>query len=322
MKGGDSVINKEMKFQKDKLVSRLKGVSVPVVTPYRSTGEIDEEGMRNNLRFLINQGIKEGKGFLLILGTTGEFSNVTREEARHIVQIGVDECKGKVPLVVGSNHSNIKDVIEFGQYAASKGVDAILVRPTYYWGVPSEDMVLRHYSEVAREVPAGIIIYNRCLSNVVDLPIPTMKRLAEMDRVVALKDGTPIFSKFDKTIKELSGKISCINGWGELYEPYTLLMGSDGFLSVIANFIPHISLKLFSSTKKGDYLEAERIHRLVMPLLDVLFSGTYGQFIELAKYAMEVSGLAGGPVRDPLPRATKEQKTLIEQRLKEIEAAL
>jgi 4-hydroxy-tetrahydrodipicolinate synthase len=265
-------------------------------------------------------GIKEGQGFLLILGTTGEFSNLSREEACGVVQIGAQECKGKVPFIIGSNHSNIRDVIEFGQYAATAGADAILVRPTYYWGVPSEDMVLCHYHNIAREVPTGIVIYNRCLSNVVDLPIPTLKKLAEMDRVVALKDGTPSLSKFDRTVKELVGKISCINGWGEVYEPYTLLMGTDGFLSVVANFIPHLSIELYSLARNGNYVEAERIHKLLVPLLDILFSGTYGQFIELTKYAMETLGLAGGPARDPLPRATPEQKASLVNCLKNLPA--
>ena len=308
----------EISIGKQKLISRLKGVSVPMVTPFLSSGEIDEDGLRKNIRFLIKKGIREGQGFLLILGTTGEFSNLSREEGRQAVKIGVEECKGKVPLVIGANHSNIRDVIEFGQFAAASGADAILVRPTYYWGVPSEDMVLRHYGEIAREVPAGIVIYNRCLSNVVDLPIPTLKKLAEMDRVVALKDGTPIFSKFDRTIKELSGKISCINGWGEVYEPYTLLMGSDGFLSCPANFLPHLSTKLFSLARAGNYVEAEKIHKSLVPLLDILFSGVYGQFVELTKYALEALGLAGGPVRDPLPRATPEQKASLIRCLKDL----
>jgi 4-hydroxy-tetrahydrodipicolinate synthase len=314
------MLSTEVSTEKQKLISRLRGVSVPMVTPLLSSGEIDEDGLRKNIRFLIDKGIREGQGFLLILGTTGEFSNLSREEARQVVKIGVEECRGKVPLVIGANHSNIRDVIEFGQFAAGSGADAILVRPTYYWGVPSEDMVLRHYREIAREVPAGIVIYNRCLSNVVDLPIPTLKKLAEMDQVVALKDGTPIFSKFDRTIKELSGKISCINGWGEVYEPYTLLMGSDGFLSCPANFVPHLSTKLFSLARAGNYVEAEKIHKSLVPLLDILFSGVYGQFVELTKYALEALGLAGGPVRDPLPRATPEQKASLIRCLKDLGA--
>jgi 4-hydroxy-tetrahydrodipicolinate synthase len=306
--------------EKQKLIPRLRGVSVAVVTPFRPSGEVNEEGLRKNIQFLIDMGIKDGQGFLLILGTTGEFSNLSKEEACEVVQIGAEECKGKVPFIVGSNHSNIRDVIEFGQYGATAGADAILVRPTYYWGVPSDDMVLRHYDNITREVPTGIVIYNRCLSNVVDLPIPTLKKLAQMDRVVALKDGTPSFSKFDKTIKELTGRISCINGWGEVYEPYTLLMGSDGFLSVVANFIPHLSIELYSLTRNGNYVEAEKIHKLLVPLLDILFSGTYGQFIELTKFAMETFGLAGGPVRDPLPRATPEQKASLINCLKNLGA--
>lgn len=296
---------------KIRLMKRLQGVSVPMVTPFGPKGEIDEEGLRKNIRFLILSGIKEGQGFLLLLGTTGEFSNLTREEAQRIVVIGMEECKGKVPLVVGANHSNIKDAVEFGKSAASLGVDAILVRPPYYWGVPSEEMILKHYYEIAREVPAGIVVYNRCLSNLVDIPITTLMKLSEMEQVVALKDGTPDFRKFDRTIKDLSGRISCINGFGEIYEPYTMLMGSNGFLSCPANFIPKYSLKLFSLAREGDYIGAEKIHRSLMPLLNTLFSGIYGQFIELTKYAMEIVGLSGGPVRDPLPRATSDQKSAI-----------
>jgi len=304
--------------RKRELMSRLKGVSVPVVTPMLHSGKIDEDGLRSNIRFLIEKGIKEGKGFLLILGTTGEFSSLSKEEAARVAKIGTEECRGSVPVVIGANHSNIRDVVEFGQYAASLGAEAILVRPVYYWGVPTEDMILRHYSLVAREVDTGIVVYNRCLSNVVDVPIETLKKLAEMDEVVALKDGTPSLRKFDKTIKDISGKISCINGWGELYEPYTLLMGSDGFLSVAANFIPEFSMRLFTLARSGNYVEAENIHKELTPLLDTLFSGTYGQFIELAKYAMEAIGLSGGPTRDPLPRATAEQKAAIRNNLKDI----
>lgn len=304
--------------QKHSLMGRLRGVSVPMVTPLRPSGEVDEEGLRKNIRFLIEKGIKEGQGFLLVLGTTGEFSSFSGEEAKRIAKIGVEECKGKVPVVVGANHSNLRDVIEFGQYAASIGADAILVRPVYYWGVPTEEMVLSHYGAVAKEVSTPVVVYNRCLSNVVDLPIPTLKKLAEMDQVVALKDGTTVFGKFDRTVKELSGKVSCINGWGELYEPYTLLMGSDGFLSVAANFVPELSLKLYNLARKGNYVEAEKVHRSIVPLLDALFAGSYGQFIELAKHAMEARGLAGGPSREPLPPASPEQKAAMRNSLKEL----
>jgi len=307
-----------MLSKKEIIMKRLKGVSVPMITPFTPSYEIDEEGLRKNIKFLINSGIKEGQGFLLLLGTTGEFSNLTRDEARRIVSIGVDECKEKVPLVVGVNHGNISDAIEFGQYATAMEVDAILVRPPYYWGVPSEEMVLKHYTKIANETKANIIIYNRCLSYLVDLPVETIIKLSNMDQIVALKDGTPDFKKFDKTIKALSGKISCINGFGEIYEPYSLLMGADGFLSCPANFVPQYSLKLFSLARDGNFLGAEKIHRTMLPLLNTLFSGTYGQFIELTKHAMVTLGLAGGPVRDPLPSATKEQKSNIAQYLKEL----
>jgi 4-hydroxy-tetrahydrodipicolinate synthase len=298
-------------INKDSLKLRLKGVSVPVITPMLSDGQVDYKGLERNLEFLIQSGIKEGAGFLLILGTTGEFSSLSREELKEVAKAGISVCKGRVPVVIGSNHSNIRDVIEFGNFAGSLGADAVLVRPVYYWGIPTEEMVLNHYQEIERNVDLGIVVYNRCLTTVVDLPIDTLKKLAELKSVVALKDGTHQLSKFNKTIKALTGKISCINGWGEVYEPYTLLMGSDGFLSVAANFLPRISLKLYDSAKQGNFNEAEKIHLALAPLLDALFSGSYGQFVELAKFALELCGLCGGPVRPPLPMASEQQKSAI-----------
>ena len=179
-------------------------------------------------------------------------------------------------------------------------------------------MVLSHFREIDKQLEIGIVIYNRCLSNIVDLPIDTLAKLVELENIVALKDGTPSLSKFNKTVKALSGKVSCINGWGELYEPYTLLMGSSGFLSVAANFIPEISLKLYSLAKQGNFVEAEAVHRSLSPLLDALFSGSYGQFVELAKYANEICGLASGPVRTPLPKAKSEQKDAIKMSLSKL----
>jgi 4-hydroxy-tetrahydrodipicolinate synthase len=306
------------KAKKKELMQRLRGVSIPLITPLKASGEVDENGFRKNIQYMIEKGICEGQGFLLVLGSTGEFPSFSKDEAVRIAQIGVKECKGKVPVIVGCNHSNIKDVIEFGNYVAGLGVDAILVRPVYYWGVPSEEMILSHYGLVAKEVPAAIVVYNRCLSNVVDIPTSTAEKLAEMDAVVALKDGTSSLSKFDKTVKALTGKISVINGWGEPYEPYTLLMGTDGFLSVAANFMPEISLKLFKLAESGDFVGAEKIHRSMCPMLDTLFSGTYGQFIGLAKYAAEAVGLAGGPTRRPLPPPTEEQKAAMKKCLQDL----
>ncbi|MBI5578012.1 MAG: dihydrodipicolinate synthase family protein [Deltaproteobacteria bacterium] len=298
-------------LDKERIKARLKGVSVPVITPMLSQGQVDYSGLEKNLDYLIQSGLQEGNGFLLILGTTGEFSSLSREELRAVAKVGVDACKGRVPVVIGSNHSNIREVIEFNNYVGSLGADAVLIRPVYYWGIPTEEMVLNHYNEIEKNTDIGIVIYNRCLTTVVDLPIDTLKKLAEFSKVVALKDGTHQLSKFNKTIKALSGKISCINGWGELYEPYTLLMGSDGFLSVAANFLPRISLKLYTFTKIGNFQEAEKIHLALAPLLDALFSGSYGQFVELAKYGMELRGLSGGPVRTPLPKASEQQKSAI-----------
>jgi len=306
------------KTRKKELMQRLRGVSIPLITPLDASGEVDEKGFRKNIQYMIQKGICEGRGFLLVLGSTGEFPSFSRDEAARIAKIGIEECKGKVPVIIGCNQSNIEDVIEWGKYVAGLGADAILVRPVYYWGVPTEEMILSHYGLVAKKVPCAIVVYNRCLSNVVDISISTAEKLAEMDEVVALKDGTSSLSKFDKTVKALTGKISIINGWGEPYEPYTLLMGTDGFLSVAANFMPETSLKLFSLAESGDFVGAENIHRAMGPMLDTLFSGTYGQFIGLAKYGAEAVGLAGGPTRRPLPPPTEEQKTAMKKCLQEL----
>ena len=95
-------------MDKDLLKARLKGVSVPVITPMLNDGQVDYQGLERNLDFLIKSGIKEGAGFLLVLGTTGEFSSLSREELTEVAKTGIAVCKGRVPVVIGSNHSNIR----------------------------------------------------------------------------------------------------------------------------------------------------------------------------------------------------------------------
>ena len=87
---------------KDLLKRRLQGVSVPVITPMLNNGDVDFSGLERNIKFLVDSGIREGSGFLLILGTTGEFSNLSSDELKAVAATGIKSCKGMVPVVIGA----------------------------------------------------------------------------------------------------------------------------------------------------------------------------------------------------------------------------
>jgi len=301
------------------LKEKLKGVVVVMTTPFRSDFELDEEGLRKQTRFLIDSGIKEGAGVLVPTGSTGECPMLTEEERKKVFKIVVEEAQGKVPVVAGCNHTDTRAVIRLAHYAEEVGADGLMISPPYYWA-PSEEIILNHYKTICKETDLGIMVYNNWFASQVDISVETMKKLAELPNIVALKENTPYIDKFDKMAATLRDKITIINGDGEHHEPYASLMGAKGFVAAVANFIPKTMLEIYKAEKEGNYVKALEIHRKIAPLIDVVAEGeSFADYIAGTKAAMEITGLPAGPPRPPLIPADKKRKEKLREVLTKVE---
>jgi len=301
------------------LKDKIRGVVVVMITPFKEDYELDEDGLRRLTRFLIDSGIKEGKGVLVPAGSTGECPMLTDEEREGIFKIVKDEAKNTVPVIGGCNHTDTRTVIKLVHYAEEAGLDGVMISPPYYWK-PSEKIILNHYKAIARETELGIMVYNNWFASQLDIPVETMVRLVdEVPNIVALKDNSPYISKLAKMIETLGERISIVNGTGEPHEPYASLMGSRGFVTGEACIIPKTCLSIYEAEVKEDYQRAKEILKQAKPLLDyILDAGDSGaDYIVKIKAGLNILGLPGGIPRLPLSSADESTKNRLRKLLEE-----
>ncbi len=308
----------------EELKEKLVGMFVVMVTPFKEDYSLDEEGLRKNTRFLIEKGLKNGDGGLIPGGSTGECFNLTIEERKRVLDIVLDEAKGRLPVIFGCNYTNTKTVIELCKYAEKAGADGVMVMPPYY-GVPSEEMVLHFYKDVADSTNLGIMVYNNPEVVGLDLSIKTMlKIIDQVKSVVALKDVGVDFAKWDLATYHLGNKINVGNGAGDAFEPYVTLMGRHWNICAMANVIPELYLEIYKEAKAGNYDKAKILHDKLYPITDVTWNGGEFEsqpcFVSFVKAAMNVRKdvLAAGPARLPLLPVSNEWKNRIEKMINDI----
>ena len=164
--------------------AKFHGSMPALVTPFKD-GKIDEEAFRA----LVDWQISAGSHGLVPVGTTGESPTLSHEEHRRVVDICVDEARGRVPVIAGAGSNNTHEAIELARHAEKAGADAVLVVTPYY-NKPTQEGLFRHFKAINDAVGMPIIIYNIPPRIVVDMSVETMKRLFELKNIVGVKDAT------------------------------------------------------------------------------------------------------------------------------------
>ena len=312
-----------MKIMKpEELKKALKGICAIAVTPMTEDRQVNYEGVRNHIRFLIGKGInKDNNCTLVVGGSTGECGALTIAERKKLIETAVDEAGDELPIIAGCNHSNIEDVKDLMAHAEGAGAAGVMVLSPYYY-VPTDDAVLRFYKEISKAANIGILLYNNLEVTHKDVPLEVMEQLVDSSNVVGIKECTPNFAKMEKVARKIGGKIAVINGHGEFLEPFAALAGTAGFISSTSNFAPEIAVEMWKARNAGDYVAAKKIRDRLTPYLDLAAaeSATGGEPVVLAilKRAAALVGSDCGPGRIPLPEITPELDAKIEKMLKEV----
>ena len=295
----------------------FSGVVVPLATPFRMDNEVDLEGLRTNVRRLIDKGLVNGRGAIAPAGSTGEGWKLSIDETKKVYAACIEAAAGEVPMICGCVHPSTLIGIELCRAAQDLGADGLMVLPPYY-GKPDERLVLRHYQMVDEAVDIGIMVYNNPVVTGLDISVECLQELAALKNVVALKDISQDLIKVEKLMRELSGSLIMINGSSEYYEPQGYLYGGNGFISTIANFVPEYPLAMQEAASRKDYDRVTEIRCQIAPLLD--FIRTLGaEYGEGRNIGMQLKGFVGGKPRDPFVPMSKEHADELKALLKQLE---
>ena len=272
----------------------IKGAYTAMVTPFLNDTQIDLEGFIQNIHFQIEQGI-DG---LVILGTTGESPTLSFNEQKQLIQTAQNKIQGKIPLVVGTGSNSTQETIKKTQQAQDLGADAALVITPYY-NKPTQEGMFQHFKAVAESVKIPLIIYNIFGRTGVNLQTETLKKLAEISNIVAVKESSGNMDQIMEvieTFRSFRSDFAILSGDDALTFP-VMTLGGHGVISVISNLVPRKVKNLIFSLNQGDFLEARELHYHLLPLIHAAFIETNPIPI---KAAMQEWGFAAGPCRLPL----------------------
>lgn len=293
------------------------GCGTALVTPFRKDGALDEE----TLRRLVRRQIAEGIDFLVPCGTTGESPTLSRREHLRVVEIVLEEAKGKIPVIAGAGGYNTAAVIELARELERMGVDGLL-SVTPYYNKPTQEGLFQHYKAIASAVQCPILVYSVQGRTGVNVEPLTLKRLAEIDNIVGVKEASGNISQIATVIHHVPERFVVLSGDDALTIPL-IALGGKGIISVASNEIPGPMTELTRAALTGDFTTARRLQKKYLPLMEV-------NFVESnpipVKAAMAMMGLLEPVWRLPLvpPQPQNQEKirrVLQETGLLEVERA-
>lgn len=309
-------------MQLSELKKRMKGVDIILMTPFNKDGSLDLEGMRANIRWLLER--TAGKDFILTpMGSGGEFYAMSDDERKAVIKMVVEEVKGKNAVMAGAAQIGTAETIKMCQYADSIGADGAMVVVPYYH-VPTEEGMYQHYKQVAESVDKdfGIMVYNNPTVSGSWIKPPLMAMLSKIPNIIALKENSVnIFSYYAMQRALDPNDMVTLCGFGELVFSCMASYGARGFISFVANYTPELAYSVYEAVTAGD---SDKVAELInsMAPYDSFISkvetnhsphtgvGAEGGGMDLAviKATMDILGLRGGEVRLPLVGLNEEEK--------------
>ena len=266
------------------------GVNPALITPFTRDDGVDEEALRNLLRF-----VRPHVDGVVPCGTTGEFVYLSQDERRRVLEICIDEVAGEIPVIAGTGAASTRESIELGRHAVDAGATACLVVTPYYLH-PSDKGIFQHFYEVAKAVDLPIILYN--IPQTVDayLPRQVLEDLSEIDNIVGLKDSSGDLPYMMEVLEMTQGRLEILVGHDEVVLP-ALAAGCSGMILASAQIFPEVWQDVFRKVREGDVEGARRSQREVQKLARIFVR--YGGGVAV-KAALNMMGVKVGHPRRPL----------------------
>jgi 4-hydroxy-tetrahydrodipicolinate synthase len=290
--------------------NKFKGTGVAIVTPFLRSGAVDFDAFGRIVDHIIGGGVE----FIVVLGTTGESSTVSKQEKKALIEFAVQKISKRVPLVVGIGGNCTSDVVLAIHSTPLKGVDGILSVCPYY-NKPQQEGIFLHFKTIAEASPVPVIIYTvpgRTSSNIA--AATTLRLASECPNIVGIKEASGNFDQIFQVLKNRPKDFLVLSGDDALTLPM-ISAGADGVISVVANAYPREFSDMVRQGIKGDYKKARANHFLLLDFTNALFADGSPAGI---KAALEIKKLCRNELRLPLVGVKKE----VYQRLRELIAQI
>jgi len=291
----------------------MRGVIVPLVTPFNEDYSIDLQALEEHVNYLQKAGVHG----IFINATTGEFTSLSFEERKFLAEKG-RELVTSTFYLVGTASTNTFEVVELTKHAQDIGADYVVIAPPYYCSL-SDKALFNHYSLVAEKTDIPIILYNipSCAN---PLSVPLIKRLAmEYSNIAGVKETIDSINHVRDVIFEVKGERKDFKVFTGLDQHFlnTLILGGDGGIMACANFAPELHLALYRAFEEKNFEKVLEYAKKLAKLSKVYsIASSFGSAI---KTAMSIRGFSIKPILRPPYTMDREE---VRGRIKELLASL
>ena len=273
-------------------MNKFHGTGVAVVTPFQTNGQVDYDGLKNVINYLIDGGVE----YLVSLGTTGESATLNQAEKEKIWAFTAEVAAGRVNLIAGVGSNNTHEVVEQIKQFKTAGYDAILSASPAY-NKPTQEGIYQHYKAIAEVTPLPVILYNVPSRTGSNISAETTVRLAhDFRNIIGIKEASGNFDQFNQIMRDKPGDFLFISG----DDPVTLPMmalGAIGVISVIGNALPRQFSDMIRLCIAGDFKAAQKAHSQLIDFTQLMFVEGSPAGV---KTALKHLGICGETLRLPL----------------------
>ena len=286
----------------------FKGSNVALITPFKND-RLDEKAYIK----LIHFQIQNGTNGLVPAGTTGESPTLSHDEHQKVIELCIQESKGKNIVIAGTGSNSTKEAISLTTHAEKVGADAALVVTPYY-NKPTQEGLYQHYKAINDKIGIPIIIYNIPGRSVIDMSVDTMARLYELKNIVGVKDATGDLDRVSQQKNKMGDDFIQLTGNDDNALEFNK-RGGVGSISVTANIAPKLCSEFQKVSKIKDDInekQAVKLDKILQPIHSSMFIESNPSPV---KYAAKLLGLCGDDVRLPLVKVTEPTKEVIKKAL-------
>src|SRR5262249_249758 len=242
---------------------RFQGTGTAMITPFKSDGSVDEKALRRFVDFQIDGGVD----MLLPCGTTGEGATLDENETDRVVQIVIEQCRRRVPVIVGAGSNSTAKAIQMTKRAKKLGADGVLSVGPYY-NKPTQQGYYEHFKAIADADDIPVIVYNVPGRTGGNIEAKTILRLAEIPNIVAVKEASGNLGQIMDIIRDAPSEFRVLSG-DDALSVAIIAMGGDGVVSVVSNETPAMMRALIDAALEGNLSKARELHYKLLPLMNI-----------------------------------------------------
>jgi len=276
------------------------GPLIPVITHYRDDLSVDHDAIRENVRYVVDRGVRTGSGVLLAAGAGGDFPMLTLDERKAVSETVVRAADGRTPVLVGAQDTNPNTSIELARTAEEIGAWGIQLAPAYYYASSPDDCYRLFEAVHEATSTLGIMIYNTYWEGH-DMSLDEVDRLAELPRCLAIKWSTERgVGAYQRGVERFRDRLAVIDNYG--LQVMTHMLGGRGYITHLCTVWPEHDLEVFRLLEAGDHAAAQdKLMAVNWPWYDfrVRMWHRTGAESPVVNAALELTGRTGGPSRLP-----------------------